>query len=41
MNDIALRRKMVDKVKELVTIKENKIAADDFYKEINALRKGN
>jgi trigger factor len=38
MNDIALRRKMTDKVKELVTIKEKKIAVEKFYKEINDIR---
>jgi len=34
--DIALRRKMIEKIKELVTIKEKKINVEDFYKEINA-----
>lgn len=38
MNDIALRRKMTDKVKELVTIKDKKISVEKFYKEINAIR---
>ena len=38
MNDIALRRKMTDKVKELVTIKEKKIGVEDFYKKINDIR---
>ena len=38
MNDIALRRKMTDKVKELVTIKEKKISVEKFYKEINDIR---
>lgn len=40
MNDIALRRKMVDKVKEMVTVKDKKIGVEKFYKEINAIRKG-
>lgn len=34
--DIALRRKMIEKIKDLVTIKEKKINVEDFYKEINA-----
>ena len=34
--DIALRKKMIDKIKELLSIKEEKISIEDFYKEINA-----
>lgn len=39
MNDITLRKMMVEKVKELVTIKSKNISVEKFYKEINAIKK--
>lgn len=38
MNDIALRRKVTNKLKEVVTIQESEISKDDFYKKVNEQR---
>ena len=39
MNDITLRKMMVEKVKDLVTVKSKNISVEKFYKEINAIKK--
>ena len=36
MNDIAVRRKVYDKLKEIITYKEIPISIEDFYKAIQA-----
>jgi len=38
MHDIALRRKVTNKLKEIVTIQEEEISKEDFYKKVNEQR---